>query len=182
MRNMNMRRYKIIFLIVTAVVVVCIFSTLDTRNISEISTSREPYQQQLQQISLEHRDTEKAKLFKRALESLAPISTKANHQLNPRKLLVREKVGLRWDLFPERYWEMDILPRISGHITVLDVGANTGQFAIPMAELGHTVISLEPNRNTCETLKNKLEIRGLTTQVCPFRLFRPCFDPTLSVL
>ena len=107
-------------------------------------------------------ETQIVNLFNDALRSL--VQTKATEQV-PRKLLVREVVGLRWNTYPEKYWETDILPRVPNHITVLDVGANAGQFAIPMAELGHTVISVEPNENTCNSLKKNLDSRGLAPQV-----------------
>ena len=158
---MSTRRRKILFLFCT-IVIVYKFST-STPNTSEVPTSRDLHRQQ---TSLELDDSQMPKVFKQTLESQVSTSTDFKKQSVPRKLLVREKVGLRWDLFPERYWETHVLPRISGHITVLDVGANTGQFAIPIAELGNTVISLEPNEKTCNTLKNNLETRGLTPKVC----------------
>ena len=176
MHDMSTRRYKRLFLICTVVIVVYVFSTC-TPNTSEMSTSIDLHQQQ---ISLELVDAQMANMFEQTLESLVPNSTDFKKQPAPKKLLVRERVGLRWDLFPERYWETRVLPRISGHNTVLDVGANTGQFAIPIAELGNTVISLEPNEKTCNTLKNNVETRGLTPKVCPFTLFRKLFILTLS--
>jgi predicted O-methyltransferase YrrM len=111
-------------------------------------------------------DTQTVNMFKEVLEHLKPAKNKAACQIFPRELLVREKVGLRWDTVPEKYWEEEILPRLSGSVAVLDVGANTGHFALPMAKLGHTVISLEPNPNTCKTLKQNLETQGVSSKVC----------------
>ena len=53
---------------------------------------------------------------------------------------------------------------------VVDIGANVGQFAIPIAKNGHRVISIEPNEKTCEKLKENLAETMLTAQVnYPYR-------------
>ena len=171
----NAKRYKRFLLICVAAVGVHLFTSHDTRSATELSqdpNSRtqfeatrvfEPAEVLNSTLGVEPHETQIRNLFKEALGSL--VQTRATKQTVPRKLLVREKVGLRWNMYPEKYWETEILPRVPSHITVLDVGANAGQFAIPMAELGHTVISLEPNENTCNTLKNNLESRGLSPRV-----------------
>ena len=102
--------------------------------------------------------------FKEKLTSLSPSSTQPRKHWD-RSLLVREQVGLSWDVYPERYWETKVLPKLSREITLLDVGANVGQFAIPNAKAGHRVISLEPNDSTCATLKGSLVAKGLAHKV-----------------
>lgn len=105
-----------------------------------------------------------ASFFKERLASLTSSSSQPRKNWT-RSLLIREQVGLSWDMFPERYWETKILPKLSKQITLLDVGANIGQFAIPNAEAGHRVISLEPSESTCAKLKGLLEVKGLKHKV-----------------
>ena len=108
--------------------------------------------------------------FKESLTTLSRNKAQLRkHSL--RSLLIREKVGLKWNMFPERYLETHVLPKLSKRITVLDVGANKGQFAMPLAEIGHNVISLEPNESTCATLKESLRSKGLEKQVRHFLTF-----------
>jgi 2-polyprenyl-3-methyl-5-hydroxy-6-metoxy-1,4-benzoquinol methylase len=109
--------------------------------------------------------------FKESLATLSRNKAQLSNNHSLRALLIREKVGLKWNMFPERYWETQVLPKLSKQITVLDVGANEGQFAIPMAERGHHVISLEPKESTCASLKESLRSKGLQKQVRHFLPF-----------
>jgi SAM-dependent methyltransferase len=45
--------------------------------------------------------------------------------------------------------------------TILDIGAGTGAFAIPLAELGYSVIALDPSAYHLGILKQKAEGKGL---------------------
>ena len=83
-----------------------------------------------------------------------------------RRILIREHVGLAWSSVPEKYWEHEVLPRLRKQVNIIDIGANIGQFAIPNAELGHYVVSFEPNVNTCNTLKSRVVQKHLAGKVC----------------
>lgn len=48
---------------------------------------------------------------------------------------------------------------------IIDVGANIGQFAIPLAKQGHRVISFEPNSGTCLKLKDNIKNNQLDGRV-----------------
>ena len=50
-----------------------------------------------------------------------------------------------------------ILSRIEPESTILDIGAGTGAFAIPLAEAGHHVIALDPSEYHLSILKSKGE-------------------------
>lgn len=90
-----------------------------------------------------------------------------------RRVLIRERVGIEGHMYPEYYFSEHMLPKLTGTTTILDIGANVGQFAIPIAKSGHRVISIEPNEKTCEKLKENLAVTTLTTQViCPHHLAR----------
>lgn len=76
-------------------------------------------------------------------------------------------------MYPEYYFSEHMLPKLTGKTTILDIGANVGQFAIPIAKNGHRVISIEPNEKTCEKLKENLAETKFTTQVIyPYRSVR----------
>lgn len=52
--------------------------------------------------------------------------------------------------------------------TIIDVGANVGQFAIPLAKQNYRVISFEPNVESCLKLKENLEKDLIDDQVMVF--------------
>ena len=86
------------------------------------------------------------------------------------RVLIRERVGIEGDEYPEYYFSEHVLPKLTKTTTILDIGANVGQFAIPIAKSGHRVISIEPNSKTCEKLKENLAETMLTAQVnYPYR-------------
>ena len=59
---------------------------------------------------------------------------------------------------PEEFFVRDLLPRVSGRRQlVIDVGANTGQFALTMARNGHDGIAFEPAPSTCTELKANID-------------------------
>ena len=93
--------------------------------------------------------------MKDALRTLLP-HTVPNTAGKFRRILSRELVGITYDMFPEQYFSTHMLPRITGKATFLDIGANVGQFAIPIAKSGHRVVSIEPHPKTCETLKQNV--------------------------
>ena len=58
------------------------------------------------------------------------------------------------------------LPHVdSKNLFFIDVGANAGQFVIPIRKHGHEVISFEPVPSTCKKLKDNLAKEGLTSTV-----------------
>jgi len=104
--------------------------------------------------------------FRGSLETLArnpPLKTETYAHF--RRILVREHVGLDWDSVPEKYWEDRILPRLRHRVNIVDIGANVGQFAVPNAQLGHNVISFEPNKNTCLSLISRIKNKDLENLV-----------------
>ena len=90
-------------------------------------------------------------------------------------MLVREAVGLSWELYPEQYWDKNIIDKIPGSVNVIDVGANVGQFAIPTAQHGHHVISFEANADTCKALSKKVSSKQLDSKVCSLRSQAPTY-------
>ena len=82
-----------------------------------------------------------------------------------RRILIRERVGLRWDTIPEKYWEHNVINRVEQQVSIVDIGANVGQFAIPNAARGHIVHSFEPNPNTCRTLKLRVFEENVQSKV-----------------
>ena len=88
-----------------------------------------------------------------------------------RRIISREKVGLLWSLHPEKYWEDHVLPELQEEVTIIDVGANVGQFAIPNAEAGHNVLSFEPNPDTCKLLQSIATKKKLRRKVSLVELF-----------
>ena len=103
--------------------------------------------------------------FKQTLETLSPHTVSQDRYNRFRRILTRDAVGLQWDWYPEQFWEEVMLPRLHRTVNVVDVGANTGQFAIPNAKRGHSVISFEPNPETCKELKRKVKAGYLSSQV-----------------
>ena len=98
-------------------------------------------------------------------------ATTTDRRLSVQARLIRERVGIEGHMYPEYYFSEHMLPKLVGTTTILDIGANVGQFAIPIAKSGHRVISIEPNEKTCEKLKENLAETTLTTQViCPHHL------------
>jgi len=57
------------------------------------------------------------------------------------------------DMAPEEFFAAMLLPRVTQRSTVIDVGANIGQFALTIAKLGHNGICFEPAPSTCRQLK-----------------------------
>jgi len=51
---------------------------------------------------------------------------------------------------------------------IVDIGANVGQFALPLAKEGHTVYSFEPIEGTCEILKQNVKKDGVERLVRVF--------------
>ena len=88
-----------------------------------------------------------------------------------RRIISREEVGLLWSLHPEKYWEDHVLPELQEEVTIIDVGANVGQFAIPNAEAGHNVLSFEPNPDTCKLLQSIATKKKLRRKVSLVELF-----------
>jgi len=83
-----------------------------------------------------------------------------------RRVLVREQLNVVDHGSAEAWLEKSFLPSInSTGLFFIDVGANQGQFAIPITKLGHEVISFEPVPSTCATLKANLAKAGLTSTV-----------------
>ena len=80
-----------------------------------------------------------------------------------RRVLVREHLGIAKATAEDFFARF--LPLMSEKHLVLDIGANTGQFAVPMASLGHTVISFEPNQSTCDILRKNLENANVASRV-----------------
>ncbi len=80
-----------------------------------------------------------------------------------RRILVREHLGIAKATAEDFFARF--LPRMSEKHIVLDIGANTGQFAVPLASLGHTVISFEPSQSTCDVLRKNLENANVANQV-----------------
>lgn len=95
-------------------------------------------------------------LTKKALRTLAPSGIGAPRK-HFRHILVRESVGLQWNFYPEQYFSDGMLPRLTPNSVIIDVGANVGQFAIPIVKRGHRVISFEPNKQSCDTLKRGVD-------------------------
>mmetsp|Transcript_51833 Transcript_51833/g.85993 ORF Transcript_51833/g.85993 Transcript_51833/m.85993 type:complete len:256 (-) Transcript_51833:466-1233(-) len=61
---------------------------------------------------------------------------------------------------PEYAFKHDLLPRVPSSqkpLLVVDVGANTGQFAISIAEAGHRGLSFEPSPTTCALLRRRIQ-------------------------
>jgi len=48
---------------------------------------------------------------------------------------------------------------------IVDIGANVGQFAIPLAKDGHWVYSFEPVASTCETLQTNIREKHLEDRI-----------------
>ena len=80
-----------------------------------------------------------------------------------RRILVREHLGIAKATAEDFF--AGFLPRMSEKHIVLDIGANTGQFAVPLASLGHTVISFEPSQSTCDVLRKNLENANVANRV-----------------
>lgn len=65
------------------------------------------------------------------------------------------------DYLPPLQTPEQILPGILGttgvsSANIIDIGANVGQFGLPLARAGHTVYSFEPVDSTCQTLRDNL--------------------------
>jgi len=91
-----------------------------------------------------------------------PACLKKNDPM--KRLLVREHLGIA-NVPAEEFFETRILPFMKQKHLLVDIGANTGQFAVPMASLGHTVISFEPSPATCEVLLNNLKKANVSSRV-----------------
>lgn len=98
-------------------------------------------------------DEDYADAFRLMLTSLSNMCFQRS-SADFRRIISRQKVGLLWSWHPEKYWEDQVLPELQEEVTIIDVGANVGQFAIPNAEAGHNVISFEPNPDTCKLLQS----------------------------
>lgn len=51
------------------------------------------------------------------------------------------------------------------NLTIIDVGANTGMTAIPLAKMGHRIISFEPGPTTCKELQRNVAIKKVAQLV-----------------
>jgi FkbM family methyltransferase len=80
-----------------------------------------------------------------------------------RRVLVREHLGIAKATAEDFFARF--LPLMSEKHLVLDIGANTGQLAVPIASLGHKVISFEPNQSTCDILRKNLENANVANRV-----------------
>lgn len=87
-------------------------------------------------------------------ESPSKSCSKTNYSM--KRLLVREHLGID-NVSAEHFFEQKILPFMHQKHLLVDVGANTGQFAVPMASLGHSVISFEPSPATCDIFLNNVK-------------------------
>lgn len=103
--------------------------------------------------------------LKKSIETLKHQRVDSSSDAEFRRVLIREKIGLKWNSIPEKYWEDDILPRMTQTVNIIDVGANIGQFAIPNGQIGHHVESFEPNLSTCDVLKSRVAHHGLLEKV-----------------
>ncbi len=113
------------------------------------------------------REDEYISAFLATLNTLRPRRIIEGHQTF-RRILAREYVGISWDAIPENYFTEAVLPRISSGVTILDIGANSGKFAIPILEKGvHQVVLFEPNIQVCGRLKSNLEERQYGYKVRP---------------
>lgn len=110
-------------------------------------------------------DSDYVEAFQQTLKILKPISVKGHTSNIFRRILVRERIGLQWNSYPEAYWEMHVVVRIQKSVNVVDIGANVGQFTIPTAEHGHNVYAFEPNPETCKILENKIHSKRLSERV-----------------
>lgn len=103
------------------------------------------------------------------LRTLVPQRAKfANTEF--RHILIREHVGLKWNMYPEQYFSEYILPRLPKGMNIVDVGANVGQFTVAIAKGGHRAIAFEPNGDTCNKLKENIRPynRENNVSVCRF--------------
>ena len=91
-----------------------------------------------------------------------------NVQWQPRTVLRRTCTR-----FPEIHLDLE-LPKImaklkaslgGGYDAVVDVGANLGQFALPLGKLGFTVFSFEPVKKTCDQLRKNVLAAKLEEKV-----------------
>jgi hypothetical protein len=81
-----------------------------------------------------------------------------NVQREPRTVLRRACTR-----FPEIHLDLQLpgfiaklKSALGGYDAVVDVGANLGQFALPLGKLGFTVFSFEPVKKTCELLRQNI--------------------------
>jgi FkbM family methyltransferase len=58
---------------------------------------------------------------------------------------------------PEHFFKVFLLPHIQPGSLIIDVGSNTGQFAITMAQAGLDGVCFEPAPETCEKLRANVE-------------------------
>lgn len=165
------RRYKIKLLTCSVVVAFVARECLLGRHSSRASITFPNY--------YPHAAQQHADAFHRALSTLAH-----DHVPLPplRRIIVRERIGLKWDWYPEKYWEEHVLPRLRENVTIVDVGANVGQFTIPNAKLGHYVFAFEPNDETCAILHDRLAQHGLSHKVSLLASFQILCDSIQTFL
>jgi len=61
---------------------------------------------------------------------------------------------------PEQAFKNDLLPRVpksQSPLFIVDVGANTGQFAASIVKAGHRGVSFEPSPSTCARLRKRIQ-------------------------
>lgn len=83
-----------------------------------------------------------------------------------------KKIGVQIKRYPDLYLKRRMLLMSKlGIDTVFDIGANTGQYALELRELGYMnrIISFEPLRNAFEELYNN-SLRFKNWQVCNYAL------------
>ena len=106
--------------------------------------------------------------LRNSLDTLQPYTIPLSHDRQYYRVLSAAKVGIEWNSVPEKFWQDMVLPRLHGHVNIVDIGANEGQFALPNGRHGHHVISFEPNLQTCESLKRSVSSERLRDKVCCF--------------
>lgn len=108
---------------------------------------------------------ELVKLFRDSLRALQPRAFRRTPGNKFRGILKPETISKELVTFPEDYLDKSIIPRLDRFVSIVDIGANAGQFAIPSAKQGHVVYSFEPNPETCQTLKQRVAKMKVTSKV-----------------
>lgn len=118
---------------------------------------------------LRHREEEEIAI---GLKLLASPETSTNEGLKStcteenllNRVLVREHLGIA-NVAAEEFFEQKLLPFMKKKHVLLDIGANTGQFSIPMASRGHRAVSFEPSQSTCKILRGNMERANVSSLI-----------------